>query len=351
MNRLWLKPILVLTIMAAIAVPAIPVREQTMSSAEGDHGSKHASIGKTRMLCGNESCGIRRDMDDCDTPGACEGQRKNASAVYDPELTLGVQIGRLEDLADRGDPYATCVLAWALDMCMSNRSPVDPEDFLGSRDEDLDENEIAAAERKIEYRRKVERACADVNAGSFPQFSTRLLESAKRGSVRSMTRFAYAQGEFGQSDDKIDASLSNEYRENAESMLNRAADAGDPEAILGVYHAYSSGYLESRFGKLLVDMDMVKAAAAARVLSFYGTDEVKEDLRDFIGGAESRMSGPELSRLRTQESRFRQAYWHRASAGPIHATDLDTLPETACARMSAARGGAMAERIGRASGP
>lgn len=350
MNRFSLKPILALAIIAAIAVLAVPVPDRTTSSADGDHGSKHASIGKTPMPCGDESCGIRRDMDDCDTHGACEGQRNNTSLIYDPGLTLGVQIGRLEDLADRGDPYATCVLAWALDMCMSNRSPVDPEDFLGSRDEDLDENEIAAAERKIEYRRTVERTCVDVNAGSFPQFRRRLLESAKRGSVRSMTRFAYAQGEFGEGGGEVDVSLSNDYRENAETMLNRAADAGDPEAILGVYHAYSSGYLESRFGKLLVDTDMVKAAAAARVLAFYGTNEIREDLRNFIDGAESRMSGPELSRLRRQESEFRQAYWNRASAKPIHATDLDTLPETACARMLAARGGAMAERIGLASG-
>ncbi len=239
MNRLSFKPVLALAIMMATAVLAVRVRERTTLSAEGDHGPELASIGKTPIPCGSESCEVQRGIEDCDALGACEAQKKNASLVYDPTLTLGVQIGRLEGLADRGDPYATCVLAWALDMCMSNRSSVDPEDFIRGSDEDLDENEIEAVERKIEYRRAVDHACADVNAENFPRFGRRLFESAKTGSIRSMTRFAYAQGDFGQGDPEADASLSNEYRENAEDMLNRAADAGDPEAILGVYHAFS----------------------------------------------------------------------------------------------------------------
>lgn len=255
--------------------------------------------------------------------------------VYNPTATLDSQIDKLRKLADRREPYATCVLAWALDFC-SRGSHINPvEDYADIDLSDQGERMLNRIGADLAFHDRYEVICPGLNPGNFKDIDERMLQSALMGNTKSMARLALLPNRFGGGLDisRIDFAVA--YQKNAESMLNRAAEAGDPDALLGIYQAYSRGYIESAMGELKVKEDLVKSTAAARALSRYADPESRKGFEDVIAESLARMSPAQQSRLASLESKYQRAQ-EKNTTGADASPDgiMDDSPEQACAKQA-----------------
>jgi hypothetical protein len=146
--------------------------------------------------------------------------------------------------------------------------------------------------------------------------------------------------------------FSSKYKENAEYMMNHAAEAGDLKAIVSISFAYSSGYIASAMGELPVEADQIKAMAAASALSWIRDNVEKEKLpvwyldgddgpmKNWIRARLARANQDELNRFDRLESEYLGAYRGQAMDNQVAHNLLDDLPEQACASLSRAPAGA-----------
>jgi hypothetical protein len=256
-------------------------------------------------------------------------------SIYDPTLALAQQLPTLKADADRGNPYATCVLAWALDMCAQNGRRFKPDDYSDISSEQIDDARIGKLAEKAEFRDTAEIRCDGIDQDNFQDLDKVLLQSALMGHSKSMTRFALGAAQPGIRFDISRLDFAIAYRKNAETMLNRAAETGDPDAIAGVAFAYSSGYIRSDLGQIPVKEDPVKSIAAQRVLGAIrrhknnGNKENSAD--DAIESSVISMNTKQLSRLTQLESAYLRAYQNGSATGHFGNSQLDRLPERACA--------------------
>lgn len=257
--------------------------------------------------------------------------RRKTALPYDPDSPLASQLQALRNLSDQGDPYSTCVLAWALDFCARGPDRISVAEYVNVDPDSLDDRSVDRIAKSFEFREQYATTCIGLDSGSFADIDERLLQSAKMGHARSMTKLALLPFRLGNGEETSNPEFVLAYRKNAELMLNRAAEAGDLEAIRGVYQAYGLGYITSAMGTLAVEKDLVKSTAALRAMSLYAGPEEKEGLEQNIASAMRGMSRADISRMQ----RLEFSYFHPGrSNSAVWADDkevIEDFPEKACA--------------------
>ncbi|MGN6151727.1 MAG: hypothetical protein ACTHOH_06900 [Lysobacteraceae bacterium] len=233
-----------------------------------------------------------------------------AALAYDPDRPLSVQWEAFRQRADRGEPYATCVLALTLDACVAHAdrgddNPLDLEspDVLARGNE----RQIDAVSRELADYDDTEKMCAGLGQSALLERDARLHRSARMGDPAAMARFALDPVSAGTVNLKdLDRVL--EYRKTAVSMLDRAAAAGVPEALRGAYRAYSAGVLESAIGDVELRRDPVRAEAAGSVLLLFAEDGERTLIEKNVAALRAGMDDDALARADALAAAYRRAY-------------------------------------------
>ncbi len=289
-----------------------------------------ASTDISRIEPGDASMTNVRNVAMPDQPGARRIAERRVPA-YDPAAPLAPQLQRLRNLSDSGDAYATCVLAWALDLCVRGGDRISVAEYGGADPEDLEERDVDRIAKSLEFSERHENSCAGLDGASFRDLDQRLLQAAQAGHVRSMARFALLPLRLGSGENASDPTFVLAHRTHAESMLNRAAEAGDMEAVRGVHQAYGLGYITSAMGTLVVERDLVKSTAALRAMARHAGPEDRSALEQNIASAMQGMGRADVARM----ERLEATYFHADRGGSgIWEDDQDViedLPEKVCA--------------------
>lgn len=259
-----------------------------------------------------------------------DDRRLTLASIYDPDTALISQLGKLRALADRSNPYAACVLAWALDLCSKSPQLIPVGEYSNMDLKNLDEETITNIAGSLEFQDGYEKICSGLVTDDLRDMDERLLQSARMGHVRSMTRFANFLPRPGSGLGHSTQDLSIAHSRAAEKMLNAAAEAGDPEAIRGIYNAYSAGYISSEMGDVEVTIDIAKSLAALRATSLDAHPNEKSDLDQGIAGALAQMDRVQRSRFDHYESVYRRAYAKASKDGAGVRGALDDFPEKVC---------------------
>lgn len=251
------------------------------------------------------------------------------------------------------DKYAACVLSRALLLC-KQRDDDDEEygfptyryssAYLASIDADeMDRLARVVAERKT----LIASSCADMQEVDLRDFDDSLYRAAVLGDPASMRLFALQTDKttaFGESR-PVRIEHVDRHRKFAESMLNRAADTGDPAAIKAIHSVYASGGINTPIGNVQVRPDLVKSAAAYLALVSVDDYYLKSTLRpdDFAMAEEtldallSRFGEAEQIRLAKLQNHYIEAY--KANHRPKNMAEAltESFPEQGCsAYLSAA---------------
>ncbi len=258
-----------------------------------------------------------------------EVRPRTLSSIYNPNIPLVSQLGKLRSLSDSANPYATCVLAWALDLCSRGPELIPIGEYSNADLRTLDEESVTRIAESLESSDRYELTCSGLVKDDLKDMDDRLLQAARMGHVRSMTKLAQFSTRPGSGPENSTQSFIS-HRKNAELFLNRAAEAGDPDAIRGIYNAYSEGYISSNMGDLEVAIDTAKSLAALRVTSLDARPQEKNDLDQGIAQALMQMDHAQRSRFDHYESVYRQAYAKASKDGAELQSALDDLPEKAC---------------------
>lgn len=255
--------------------------------------------------------------------------------AYDPARPLSSQLDQLKAGADRGDAYATCIIAMALDACVNQMNRGDDNPLsLASADviEKGTPGEVERVSRELSFYDKTEVLCAELGQPAMLERDERLYRSAMMGHPASMARFALNPVSTGSVNLKdLDRLL--KYREMAPSMLDRAAKAGVPDALRGIHRAYAAGAIETTVGDIEVPRDPVKSAAAGLALSgvAHGDEriEIEKTLRSTMAG----MTADQRREMAVLVREYRQALavTGAAAAGEGTQDDRYLSPEQRCA--------------------
>ncbi|MES2669732.1 MAG: hypothetical protein V4673_04840 [Pseudomonadota bacterium] len=266
------------------------------------------------------------------------------NAVYDANATLASQLSGLRALSDNRDPYATCVLAWALDLCSRDPDRVSVSEYFNADIKHLDEKNISDIAGYFEYHERYGKLCAGLVETDFWDSDHRLLQSARMGHARSMTMFAQFSAREGSGLGISTPDFLRTHRENAEKMLNMAAAAGDPAAIREIYNAYSSGYITSGLGDVEVEIDLAKSMAALHAIALHANKEDKQELDQGITAALSQMDHGQRLRFDHFTSSYSPAY--RSEQRPVDQFQLalDDFPERVCAETRSWSAGRLGHR-------
>lgn len=268
-------------------------------------------------------------------PDAEGGAAKFSTSIYVPLEPLGEQLPQLRAEAIRGNTYAACILATALDACVEQMmgSVESPWKDLSSGDaiEKGDDRQVEQFSAELERHKAQSFMCANVTQGDMLERDAWMFQAAMSGNPRSMARFALNPDFAGVMRlDDMDRMI--EYRKHAEAMLNRAADAGVQEAILGVYRAYAEGAIGTSVGTLKVHADPAKAVGAARAILPYLDEAERKEVEGRIGTMIAGMDKTQQQRMQSSERAYKKAREFRASA-EISGQDRvkAEAPETVCA--------------------
>ncbi len=263
------------------------------------------------------------------------GLRSGSNPAYDPDSPLAPQLPFLRRLSDRNDPYATCILAFALDVCARGPERMIIETPINEAMANPDEKSVTRIAESMEFKERYAQMCGGLDKASLTDMDRRLLQSAELGHIRSMTRFALLPYRQGGESENPNSGFSVAYRNKAESMLNKAAEAGDPEAIRGVYYAYAQGYITSAMGSHPIEKDAAKSLAALRILSLHSADvEDKESIERKIQNLLAQMPTAEVSRFWKMDSTYTAASYGDTSTWQPEERVLEDFPERACGNAS-----------------
>jgi len=259
----------------------------------------------------------------------------DAASIYAPDEPLSIQLNTLRRLADTKDPYATCILAFALDFCVRGPDRMIVADYAFKDPDDLDDKAISRLAVNDEFRKRYALTCANLSKDDFSDMDQRLLQSARMGNAASMARFALLPFRPGHANQDPNSEFSIAYRQNAESMLNRAAEAGIPEAVKGVYYAYAQGEIISAMGNLKIREDRVKSLAAFRALQLNAEEADKRIAEESLNRDLALLSAPELSRFWQLTTLYSASSKETAKELQFVENVLDDFPEKACAKKTA----------------
>lgn len=262
--------------------------------------------------------------------------------LYDPKITIKSQLPTLAANTERSNPYATCVLAQALDLCRRRNNGYPLKEYSREYLQGLknsDYNKVFDALRDREE--KLRLLCADLSIDDVQDSIQVLFQSALTGHPRSMAMFASLPGQREDHEIAVLEGLSDAHREYAEKMLNRAAEMGDLDAITNIAIAYSSGEIISAFGNDQVKRDDAKAIAAMRALKAIGGHQLRkrmtpDDLVDIEKWVQFRMGGMsqvELRRLADFELAYLRAYRSSNAEKSLEHDLIEDFPEESCKKM------------------
>jgi hypothetical protein len=257
------------------------------------------------------------------------------ASIYDQGRPLGEQLPSLRSYARAGNPYAICILAIALDTCMQGALQayeIRLEDLASEASiEAGNENEVARLSAEIEKRKATEAMCRDVNDLDTLERDEWMQLSAKNGHARSMA--LYARNPVANGNIRLDhIERLSEYRKSVQSMLNRAANAGIPEAIMGEYMAYLNGEIETPVGGVKVGKDPAKALGAAMAALEFTSDSKKSDLQKNIDGLLSALDEAGRARAASMRKRYVDAYRSRSSGQNPDSAAATETPDSVCSR-------------------
>lgn len=232
-------------------------------------------------------------------------------SVYDRNSPLGEQLPDLRRHAEGGNSYATCVLAVALDRCVQRMMGYaeNPWSDVSSGDtiENGDDAQVGKISAELEKHKQTALMCDDVTQTDMLERDRWMQRSAKAGNPRSMALYAL-NPMFGGSMRLEDMDRMADYTKNAESMLNRAASAGVPEAIAGVYRAYSYGAIGTTVGEVAVQKNPAKAAGAAMAMLEFAAEAEKKEIQRGIDDLVAKMDSVERSRIASMRNSYIKAY-------------------------------------------
>lgn len=235
----------------------------------------------------------------------------HGKSVYDSNKSLGAQLPDLRRYAEAGNSYATCVLATALDLCVQRMmgSADAPWSDLASGEaiENGDDAQVGKLSYELEKHKQLTLICDDVSQSDMLERDVWMQRSAMAGNPRSMASYSL-NPIFGGTMRLEDMERMQEYEKNAENMLNRAAAAGVPEAIAGVYMAYSNGAIATSIGAVKVEKDPAKAAGAAMAMLEFAAAEEKSKIQVAIDELVAKMNDDERSRMAAMRKSYGQAY-------------------------------------------
>jgi hypothetical protein len=251
-------------------------------------------------------------------------------SIYIPEAPLEPQLGALRKLSDGGNRYATCILAFALDFCARGPDRMIVSDSLSKDPSAMNEEDIERIAENLEFQKRYVTTCAELDTNSFVDMDQRLFMSAAMGSPRSMARFALLPERPDSNGTDPNSQFALNHRNNAESMLNKAAEAGDPDAIRGIQDAYSLGYITSAMEPLEVTKDPAKSLAALSVLSQQYSQEDQQSVRAAIRNELAQMDAGQKSRFLDFSERYKTSATKHATRLQYGDHVVDDFPEYAC---------------------
>jgi hypothetical protein len=275
------------------------------------------------------------------------GARRIFPSELVSSMALKPQLSGLRAAADQGDSRAACTLASALYLC-GQRKYHDPlfdypdEYFAGMS---LKSEEKSAFALSL-YEERKSAMCADMDESDFFDIDKRILQSALAGYPNAIKKIVLLVDRSSENDAITSEEFAVAYRENAEKMMNSAAEHGDIDAIASITMAYSFGYIVTPAGKVPVREDDVKALAAQSALAWIRANTEMEKLspthivndneisRKSIRNLASRMDQNDLSRFMKIESNYILSYQEISKKRNDSPAFFDDFPERACAHES-----------------
>jgi hypothetical protein len=261
---------------------------------------------------------------------------------YHPSAALKYQLPELENAADKGDPYAACILSRALLLCKNNGSGSRLARFSSEYLASLSEKGVDSLSSVIASLESASSAiCKDIGQYDFEEIDGRIYQSAAAGDVSAMLMFAmqsYNQSGLQQSVTR-DQFNSKRHSEHAERMMSHAADTGDPDALNAIFFSYSVGLIHTPYNTIALRPDPVKAIAAFRALmkvdayflksryTAYFFSEAEKSIESTL----STLNDADKTRIAEMEDAYIRAYRAKRRARSIDEDILNELPQEACA--------------------
>ncbi len=266
----------------------------------------------------------------------------NKLRPYYPNVAIKYQLPILRDAAEKGDSRAACILSHALLLCRQSDTDSSLSRYSSDYLKSLSEKEVESSATGIaSHESAVSAICEGIDQYDLEELDERIYQSAVLGDVRAMRIFAMQpnnQSSPQNSDERynLHAERHNEY---AESMINRAADSGDPAALESIYFAYSTDYFETGSNSSNLSRDTVKSIAAFRALLSVDDYYLKSRYTpyDFANAEKSikrrvsMLSDSDRARLTEMEDNYIRAYRFERRASSIGEELINELPEQACA--------------------
>lgn len=219
---------------------------------------------------------------------------------------------QLAALSDSGDSIAACHLALDLNLCANAGQLRRLQEFwveVGARAANDPVKSSEALRRASEAARNEERivtVCKGFTPEHASQFSRRLFQTAKAGNTAAMARFALAPG-FGENLTFDDADMIVSYRAHALRMLERAAVAGEPSALLGLFRAHSRGYIETPQGRMSIAKDPEQAMAVGLALQRSVDRYTQREISRALADLESEVGTLDRGRILDLQSTYEKA--------------------------------------------
>jgi hypothetical protein len=289
------------------------------------------------------------------------------SVGYLPTAPLKSQLPNLNRHAERGNAYSACVLASAYDLCERHRNvKVEFEysdRYLLSMNERHAESFVTAVS---DYDEQVSSMCEGIEPQDPSDAMRWRLKAAIAGHPPSMAKLVSWDRPDTTASETMDRDLAVAFEAHAERILNRAAEAGEIQAIEQISTAYTMGEITNSLGSVPIKADDLKALAASQALAMI-RDESKtrkipfddfddRELRASIRSAVARMRREQLARFSDHVALYYGAYWKKYERMQDKVGPMSEWPEQACealrrpadggARTAAASARGAALRIG-----
>ena len=247
---------------------------------------------------------LRDDIEPLDLIGEGAGHVSKKKEIIDADFGLAFAsetpiksyIEHQQKKMNGGDSRSVCAIAWALDYCMNgNYEKSSKYEFLFRDDlEGKSEDALLEIEQALSLTDAAERSCRGINDFEHNNYYRLMLRSAANGDKKSMSRISLMPQRLGFDASNVDSDLVKVINGSAEAFLNKAALAGDKDALVGVYRSYATGRIDNAFGIIKIQKDKVKAAAAASVIALDAEYQDYKHLLDFVSASKSSMSSAEL---------------------------------------------------------
>lgn len=263
------------------------------------------------------------------------------SVGYLPTAPLKSQLPNLNRHAERGNAYSACILASAYDLCERHRNAKAEfeysDRYLLSMNERHAESFVTAVS---DYDDQVSSICEGIEPQDSKDAMRWRLKAAIAGHPPSMAKLVSWHRPDTMTSETIDRDLAVAFEAHAERILNRAAEAGEIQAIEQISTAYTMGEITNSLGSVQIKADDLKALAASQALAMI-RDESKtrkipfddfddRELRAGIRSAVARMRREELARFSGFVSLYYDAYWKKYDRAQDEIGLISELPEQSC---------------------